>query len=289
MSDSERIKVMLACEMPDSKTLADYADGNWVAEEKFDGHRALLFVTPEGVAMRSRSWKIKKNRGTDEQGVPKNIVPFAKKLAYGIYDGELMAPQQDGKSWNVPTAINAGKAVFHIFDILKAGDEWVTGRWLISRRNVLWTATTLLRGSDHWQPYADSAIRVTKAYQPGEWDRAAKKIKERGGEGLVLKHIHSTYVHERSDMWLKVKWRAEATLKAYAFKEGTRAGVLSIALLVDAEGNKTSVKVRNEEYVRAITKNPTAHIGRDVEIEYQVRTPDGSYRHPMMKRFAGDD
>ena len=246
----------------------------WVAEEKFDGHRVLLFVHQRGqhadVVLRSRSWKLKK--------MSDGFLAAARKLAAGIYDGELCASDAEGRSWNVPTAINAGSERLIVFDLLELVGEETESLSLRKRRELLEQAT---RGR------LNGRIQLSRQAKPSQ--ALLDEIYERGGEGVILKRLDSLYQRCRSDAWLKIKMRQEAILEVIDLEEGTRPGLLTIAKIRDREGNITSVKVRNEDYVAEINRNPEKTIGRWMEIEYQVRTPDGNYRHPMMKRWVGEE
>lgn len=269
----ERIKPMLA---EKAKAPIDtFQSGLWVAEEKFDGHRALLFVERRvagnvTVTLRSRSWKLKK--------MSDGFQAAAKRLPSGIFDGELCAADAEGRSWNVPTAINDGNERYIVFDVIALAGENTESLSLRARRKLLEEAL---------QGRTNGRIQLSRQAKPSQ--ALLDEIYDRGGEGVILKRLDSPYQRCRSDAWLKIKMRQEAELEVIDLEEGTRPGLLTIAKIRDREGNITSVKVRNEDYVAEINRNPEKIKGRWMEIEYQVRTPDGNYRHPMMKRWVGEE
>ena len=52
--------------------------------------------------------------------------------------------------------------------------------------------------------------------------------------------------------------------------------------LVDSEGVSTAVKVKNtEERTFCLSQGEQGLMGRKLAIEYQMKTKDGRYRHPM--------
>jgi hypothetical protein len=73
-------------------------------------------------------------------------------------------------------------------------------------------------------------------------------------------------------------------------------GPYAAVLLRDAAGNETTVKTLNDveldrfEQEWPSTAGVEHHpaVGRKLRIEYQERTPDGSYRHPRWDRWEDE-
>ena len=116
----------------------------------------------------------------------------------------------------------------------------------------------------------------------------AEKVWSAQGEGLILKEVSAPYiVGKRSKTWLKIKELRSAVLQITGYNEGTM-GKHSIIVLEDEEGNETTVKWKNFKELAKIEADPQAYIGRKVRIDFQCRTPDGSYRHPRWDRWENE-
>jgi hypothetical protein len=108
-----------------------------------------------------------------------------------------------------------------------------------------------------------------------EYDR----FLDAGGEGLMLKQTSSVYrPGARTKQWLKVKPTERALLWITRFLPKIR-GPHARTELRDPEGHTIRISTPNPIMAMA-DKNPLPLIGRPVVVKYQIRTPDGSYRHP---------
>jgi len=168
----------------------------WSHEVKWDGMRALAFVSPQGVRVISRN-------GND-------ISPAWPELAVGppapaVIDGEIIALNERGvPDFRVlaerlhvrnPTTVarlaRRTPATFMAFDVLRSGEHDLCGRPLDERREIL---AGLDLGASGWQ--------VPPAYDDGPmlWEATAVQ----GFEGVVSKRRGSLYrPGQRSRDWLK--------------------------------------------------------------------------------------
>jgi ATP-dependent DNA ligase len=263
-------KPMLASAMVDAVTGAAfdarYGSGEWVMEEKLDGHRLTVTVKDGQVHAFSRA--------TNARALPPHIIEQMRSLPPGVYDGELVAPS--GKAWDV-TVIGT-HLVFVIFDLLECGGS-LCGLPYAHRRSLL---LSLLRAL----PEGQMAVSTVESLPPS-W-AGVQAIWARGGEGVILKRVASTYRPDhRSADWVKVKAVHAATLTITAFQPG-KSGPYSALELRDAGGASTTVKTLDNALLRAIAADPGAYLGRRVVVSYQEKTPSGSYRHPMFDHFAGE-
>lgn len=220
-----RVEPMTATEVFD----IDYSDK--IAEEKFDGHRCLLYLTAEG--NRAFSRRISKKTGfysenTDQLPHIRDLV-VPTELSGTILDGEMLIPIDDCNCRKVqsvlgakpPKAIefqlNNGFAFLSAFDIIQYRGVPLEDRPLWERKlylikaikeiaspfiklapmytteEVLEEITTLDKGLI---PY----LNVVDNYQ-GLYKHFTKK----GKEGLMIKGIYNPYKFSRTKFFIKMK------------------------------------------------------------------------------------
>ncbi len=240
----------------------------WAMEEKLDGHRCVAVVRGRTVRAFSRPRAGKTALARD---LPAHIVTLLQDFPDGVYDGELVAPS--GKSWDV--VVVGAKLVFVIFDVI--GEEWQGFAYHQRRHRLLQVLATMRPGQQ--------AVSTVESLVPS-W-AGVQAIWQRGGEGVILKRLDSTYrPGARSPEWVKVKQVHAATLTIVGYQAG-KSGPYSAVELRDDDGHTTTVKTLDNALLREFAANPSAYIGHRVVISYQEKTPGGSYRHGMWDHFAG--
>lgn len=275
----------------------DYASGEWIAEEKYDGHRVVVSVGDPsdranlfdviGVSAWSRYGK-----PTD---LPTHLRETLRALPEGVYDGELIVP--GGRSYGVKELMNRANLRLVLFDVLNLLGRDVTMMTWNDRRIALYEIAVKCGLSI--ETFANSRVQVsgTSPVYVG-WslplDRGdglaviARTVWARDGEGLILKRRDSPYaVGKRTRDWVKIKQLNAAEVTLVALKPG-KLGPNSVWIVRDDDGNETSVKWKNLEMLRAVDANPARFVGRRCLIEYHERTPDRSYRHPRFDRWADE-
>lgn len=248
----------------------------WIAEEKYDGHRILVRVKGKTINAVSR---LDNNRI-----LPAHIQTVLLTFPDGVYDGELMAVNKTGKATSSAVADKANEDKLHyvIFDILEMEGNDVTRLPYTDRRMML----DLIFGQRQ-------SPRVVKAelydiVTAHDIQKHTLTVWGRGGEGLILKRRSSTYQPgRRSTDWLKIKMLQTAVLTIVGYAPG-KNGPHSTVVLEDDEGNMTTVKVLNNKEHDRLNKEPHKAIGRRLRIEFQERTADGSYRHPRWDRYEDE-
>jgi ATP-dependent DNA ligase len=246
-----------------------YGDGNWMMDEKLDGHRCLVVKRGDKVGAFNRGASAKAT------ALPQHLVDALLRMPDGIYDGELVAP--GGNSWNVTELTKQDSLALVLFDILEVLGENVMGQPHTMRRQLLATAIG---------PAAGTAVMLVAEFKP-EW-AIVEKIWAGGGEGVILKKINSTYrPGARTDAWVKVKQLHSMVGVITGFEAGS-FGPHSVTLLKLSNGVDGRVKTLNHETLAEIAKNPASWIGRRLVIQYQQLTPSGSPRHAMWDHLAGD-
>lgn len=163
-----------------------FDDPAWGFELKWDGVRALAYSDGTRLRLRSRN-------GNDLSGRYRAIT--ALELPPGVYDGELIAVDQDG----MPSFEKLARAgledvdvQFVVFDVLESRSVPVLERPLLARRQIL---TDLI---------ADTPVTINDL-QVGEGLGLFSVIKESGLEGMVAKKLESRYEPgRRPGTWRKV-------------------------------------------------------------------------------------
>jgi DNA ligase-1 len=199
-----------------------------IFEDKLDGIRAQAHVFSGQVRLFAR--------GLDDVTVqfPEVAMVLARMPRPVVLDGELIAVKPDGQARPFQALqarlnrANPGKAViaktpvaFVAYDCLFDGESLLQRPW--SERRARLEAL----------PVRANAIAKLDPGQPldAQLEHAFDAARKRGNEGLMLKHVESTYeAGRRGSAWRKVK-KALATLDVVITRaergHGKRAGVLS--------------------------------------------------------------
>lgn len=280
--DRGYINPMLAVAPTKGQKIGDFDAELFVMQEKYDGERKVVSAHKGEVYCWSRPRSGKGEIGKEDT-LPPHIANAFKALAAVCdftVDGELVVPGAT-KSWDVANLANRDRLCFVVFDFLRLGDLSICDKTYIERHTLL----EELIGSLKW-PSAEAFVTIGPISKPTQEE--VEKIWARGGEGAILKRKTSTYRPGwRSPDWIKIKLKMSATLTVIGYTKG-KNGPYSSVNLRDAEGIETRVKTKDNATLRAITADPDAFIGKRLVIEYQGRTPDNSYRHPMWDHWAGE-
>lgn len=253
--------------------------GAWIAEQKYDGHRMIVRVGDTQDLF--GRWKVTAwSRDGIARELPRQIKDVMADMPRGVYDGELLVP--GGKSFDVTRLDMVERLHLVIFDVLERSRVSVIESSLQSRRNLL---------EDIFRLSSDVPVSLSQQHpirEASDIQILAEAVWAVGGEGLVVKKLSSWYrPGKRPKDWIKVKKLRSAVLKVTGFKDGTR-GPNTVFLLTDDDGNQTSVKAKNDNLIAHLLQVPTNFLGRLMRIEFQERTPDGSYRHPRMDRWEDE-
>ena len=302
------VKPMLA-------TLVDkpFDEEGWIYEVKWDGYRALAYISNDTVEMRSRN-----NKSFDEKFYSiHNILKQWKINA--LVDGEIIVANDKGisnfgnlQSWRSEAD---GELIFYLFDIL-----WLEGYDL--------TQLPLTRRKEILQEVFPSInnLRLSESFDAGatEFFEVAKKINL---EGIIAKKSDSKYFPgERSKEWLKIKTgkRQEVIIGGYTKNEGSNKIFSSLLVGVYTNGkleytgkigtgfSQTLQKEMMEQFKPLIIKecpftfvpdinkpsrfrpNPPAAKATWLrpqlicEVSYAEMTSDGVMRHPSFEGMRED-
>lgn len=203
----------------------------WLHEVKWDGVRALAAVTERGLVLTSR------NENAITAAYPE-LHGLADALPVGsLLDGEVVAFDEGRPSFarladrmhvrdpRRAARLAVGNPVTYLaFDLLRLGEEDLTGRPLTRRRARLEEL-----GLDD----AGVSVHVAPAYDDGVMLLEATRAQ--GLEGVVSKRRDSTYRFGlRSNDWLKYPHRARASYVVGGWRPekgvGTRLGAILVGL-----------------------------------------------------------
>jgi ATP-dependent DNA ligase len=290
------ITPMFAAPSPKTGGYAFVSTGVWYAEEKFDGIRLIIEVqrdVPEDLLSPHciRTW----SRDGLPHAVPRHLRECLAKLPTGIYDGELFVPGK--RSYGTLRLSEQANQRITVFDVLEINGQTTRDLAYIDRRHLL-EAIFTHRELVPVETHLSLAVAVlVQSEQDVTTLRDALWAQDR--EGLILKNGKSLYLSNsrRKNTWIKVKDLRSDVLTVTGFEpsrgEIVDRGPYAMVTLRDDEGNITQVKTRNDRELDRLEKAAIAGskhpwIGRQLRIEYQERTPDGSYRHPRWDRWEDE-
>jgi bifunctional non-homologous end joining protein LigD len=217
--------------VPMKATSGDLPHGDgWTFEVKWDGMRALCFVTDGQVRVQSYNERDVTASWPELAGLA-----AALPVASALLDGELVATDADGRPsfgllqqrMHVADPAEAARRAaevpvsYVVFDLLHLDGHDLTGLPLTDRRRLL---DQVLEPGPRWRisPLHDDGAALLEA------------ATEQGLEGVVAKRLDSRYEPgKRTRTWLKVKvrHRQEMVVGGWLPGEGNRTGRIG-ALLV---------------------------------------------------------
>jgi bifunctional non-homologous end joining protein LigD len=214
---------------PELATLVDTVPkgDEWVYDVKWDGYRALAYVSGGDVTLRSR----KGNDFTERFSSVASAIAKAVKTPDCVLDGEVCALDEEGRSSF--SAMQQGKDgtpfVYYVFDLLEVEGEPLVDLPLEERRARL--EDLLDRRSN--------TVKLSEFFDDGEALRAAAE--ENGLEGVIAKRLGSRYhVGKRTRDWLKIKVHGgqEFVIAGYTKGKGRREGSFGSLVLGYLQGNE---------------------------------------------------
>jgi bifunctional non-homologous end joining protein LigD len=197
----------------------------WVFEVKWDGYRALAYVSQSEVKLVSR----KGNDLTERFATVAKEVAKAVKTPACVLDGEVCALDEQGRSSF--SAMQQGKPgtplVYYVFDLLELEGEPLVDLPLLERRKRL----------ERLLDRRNKTVRLSESFDDGE--ALFEAAKQQNLEGIMAKRADSRYaVGRRTRDWLKVKThgRQEFIIAGYTKGQGRRAGTLGSLVLAVRRG-----------------------------------------------------
>ena len=193
-------------------------------EIKWDGIRTIVIVTDKQIHIYSKSGRDLSDRFPELVSDRKKI-----KISNGIFDGEIVCIDAEGRpqfskvisrmhtagSQSILNASNKNPAYCYLFDILNLDGKDIT-QWLIEKRKDCLDA--IIKTNGHF--------RVSELVQDGKALFTASQSMNL--EGIMAKRKSSKYYpDQRSDEWLKIKFRnhADCVILGYTAGQGDRSAL----------------------------------------------------------------
>ena len=177
-----------------------FSDPNWLFEIKWDGVRALAWISDGKLTLRSRNAQDTTPRYPELASLPEAVA-----APNAILDGEIVALDAKGHSSferlqermhvRAPgeQLIKQMPVVYYVFDLPYCDGYDLRQVPLLERKELL---QRLLHASGRFR-YADHQLEHGK--------ELFELARENGLEGIVAKRISSPYVSDRSPNWMKLK------------------------------------------------------------------------------------
>lgn len=272
------------------EALKPFDDKNFLYEIKFDGIRALLYVSKNAFVIMSRNGVNLTNKYPELKKIQELVGNHEV-----IFDGEIVAFQNDFPSFSLLQKRNRLKKVsdaiindipvfFIAFDIVYDNKD-LTSWPLDKRKNIL-------------DKYLDNDVFIkSRVYHEGI--SLFKMVKKRGLEGIVAKNKKSVYTFcERTSDWIKVKNIQVDNFLVHGYQEKTNTYSLLLGEFKQSKlkfVGKVSVnkhheilkKLKNEKQI----KNHFVNFSEDaiyvkpsilVRVHYLERTSRGALRHATI-------
>jgi bifunctional non-homologous end joining protein LigD len=297
-------------------TLVDkpFHEPGWIYEIKWDGYRALSYISNGNVEIRSRN-----NKSFNQKFYP--VYDALKNWKVNaVVDGEIIVMNEKGaadfsdlQGWRSEAD---GHLAYYIFDVLWLNGKDLTQLPLKERREALQNIVP----ADH------PTIRISDTFD-AEGNELFKLAEQFGLEGIIAKKEDSVYNPGiRSKEWLKIKTekRQEAVIAGYTKNEGTSKKFSALLLglyehdefvFIGPVGTGFSTKLQ-EELLKKMKPLETAKCPFKTipdynkpsrfrpnppkaevtwvkpqlvcEISYRELTKDGAIRHPSFKGLRED-
>jgi ATP-dependent DNA ligase len=273
-------------------------DDNYIAQEKLDGMRAIVHVTPSGLRIFSRSAGVADPTRPLEKT---SALPHLSALQFPemvgtILDCEILARGLDcaklsGTIHKKDVSDNRTVKLF-IFDILSIKGTDLTNRTLLQR--LSWFESIrkkIVSPYIIFLPWANTSKDKHDLYQ---------RIIKQNGEGVVLKNLYATYIQgaRPSGNWYKAKKSMTIDAVILGFTQGqgkynTRIGAIIFGQYVSTpkgwdlkELGKASGMTDSQR--TEFTKNCDFYVGKVVTIKGMERLRSGSIRHPQFVAIRSD-
>jgi bifunctional non-homologous end joining protein LigD len=281
----------------------------WAFEFKWDGIRALLDVSDEGVSIHSRN-------GNEISAAYPELVALATGVGDVVLDGEIVAFADGRPSFerlqarmHVRSAAQARRlavstpVTFVVFDLLRSYGVELSGRPYVERRATLdrWIAE---RPGWTLSPFFDDGAATLAA------------AREHGLEGVLAKRLASPYrPGVRSPDWGKLRfvhsgefvvagWEGAAeqpdelsSLVLAQLRDGAFTFAGKVGSGLDARTRRTIRRALTDRASCALDVPPQPSPGRVVswceptvvvEVEYTMWTDDGRLRNPVFRTVRTD-
>lgn len=270
-------------------------DPNWIAEEKIDGSRYLLYLGSHpyddnrNSAFLSRRHSAKDGLYVDKAFQVPHIATWSSGDPCAVLDGEIRSPDGFGNTVSIMNSHPAeairlqeakGYVEYHVFDILSMDGRDITHWPLRLRRQGVVEVLRLL--DSRWYKPVPELIGNRKEH--------FERLVNAGGEGLMLKDVNAVY----GKGWAKIKKKYDVSGIITGFIPGEgkyegQIGSLCISVYCDNELIEIATAGGFDDSLRLeISQNFDDYKGRVVDVWAQEITSGDRLRHPRFYRFRDD-
>ena len=196
--------------MPLARLHAPFDHPEWLFELKYDGFRALAYVTPKGCELISRKGNVYKSFNALSAGIANALACDA------ILDGEIVHLDANGKPQFYHLLRRRSPQYFVAFDLLWLRGRDLRGVPLIERKRGL--AQLMSGASPAWRDREINSAPAPLVYADhidGNGTRLFQLACDEDLEGIVAKRRDGLYTPEETS-WVKIK------NPAYSQAEGRR-------------------------------------------------------------------
>ena len=258
-----------------ARLYAGETPASYVCEPKVDGLRVLITAD-----LSTRTVRFETRNG--------NPMPSLDHLADEVLD--LLAGK-DGV-WSLDGEAVAGKSFFTSVGALRSDRSADDARvWLFDLPSVAGDYSTRRASLEALfaQSYPTSLLLIPSVSCTPE--EAFVRFTSEGFEGAMVKDTTAPYAHGiRSRAWLKVKDADTTDAEIVDVVEGTgKCAGMAGHIVVRCGRRLVSVGTGMDNATRsALLADRSQLIGQTAEVDFQMKTPHGSLRHPVFVRVRGD-
>ena len=248
------LEPMTAQELDDDKLQRYLAEHRVVGEQKFDGHRGLVFITSKGNRIFSR--RVSKQTGwyaenTDCMSHIRDIV-VPDDLYGTVIDGEILLPIENCTCRQVQSVTGAlpetaieyqlenGFAYLSAFDILYYKGINIQKMPLWKRKIYLWKVLLGIKSDfismctlycnqetmdylkSKWKEYEADQELIDSLVLVHDFEQQFREFLKEGKEGLIIKDIEGIYEQKRSKVFVKMKAHKTYDVVIMGYGEPTR-------------------------------------------------------------------
>jgi len=258
-----------------ARLYAGETPASYVCEPKVDGLRVLITAD-----LSTRTVRFETRNG--------NPMPSLDHLADEVLD--LLAGK-DGV-WSLDGEAVSGKSFFTSVGALRSDRSADDARvWLFDLPSVDGDYSTRRASLEALfaQSYPSSLLLIPSVSCTPE--EAFVRFTAEGFEGAMVKDTSAPYAHGiRSRAWLKVKDADTTDAEIVDVVEGTgKCAGMAGHIVVRCGRRLVSVGTGMDNATRsALLADRSQLIGQTAEVDFQMKTPQGSLRHPVFVRVRGD-
>jgi ATP-dependent DNA ligase len=258
-----------------ARLYAGETPASYVCEPKVDGLRVLITAD-----LSTRTVRFETRNG--------NPMPSLDHLADEVLD--LLS----GKAgvWSLDGEAVSGKSFFTSVGALRSDRSADDARvWLFDLPSVHGDYSTRRASLEALfaQSYPSSLLLIPSVSCTPE--DAFVRFTSEGFEGAMVKDTSAPYAHGiRSRAWLKVKDADTTDAEIVDVVEGTgKCAGMAGHIVVRCGRRLVSVGTGMDNATRsALLADRSQLIGQTAEVDFQMKTPQGSLRHPVFVRVRGD-